>query len=137
MQITGAFLAEHAEVVDQKLNVTGGVFDSLRVPRLGVVDENGDQLAGWLHLVVLLQASQDDLDQPQESYRLTVEVVLSTGETRPVGDIAMTWESTDSHNRFWQVRFPLAAERDGRMVLMCSVDGGVPVSVPLHLTAVG
>jgi hypothetical protein len=55
MQITGAFLAVEAEIVDQKLNVKGGVLDWIGVPP-PIEDGDGNIAAGLVYLVTLLQA---------------------------------------------------------------------------------
>lgn len=56
MQIIGAFLAEHAEVVDQKLNVAGGILDWITIPKADQLDDHSERLAATYYLVTLMQA---------------------------------------------------------------------------------
>lgn len=67
--ITGAFIAVHAEIVDQKLNVTGGVLDWISVPKVGSVDDAGNPIGGLFYLVTLMQAGPDDQQKPQATER--------------------------------------------------------------------
>ncbi|MGV0595723.1 hypothetical protein [Mycolicibacterium porcinum] len=130
MQITGAFLAESAEVVDGKLNVSGGVLDWIGVPRRGEFDDAGNMAVGLVYLVTLMQATPDDHRKP---YRMTTEMVDSDGTSHVVADSDVEIDAHTGENRFWVTPIGVAAERSGRMVLIQSIDGGGSVSIPVEL----
>lgn len=130
MQIIGAFIAEYAEIVDQKLNVTGGVLDSLAVPRAGQLDESGEPIFGVAYLVTLMQAGPDDHERP---YRMTLEIVNSDGVSEVVADGPISVDAHQGENRFWVTPFGVQAEAEGRMVLVNTIEGGGTISVPVHL----
>lgn len=133
MQITGAFLAEHAEIVDGKLNVTGGVLDMVRAPAVGLTTEHGEQLALPLSLVTLMQAGPDDEGRP---YRMTLEVVSSNGEVTVLGDQEIPGGHRRGENHFWISDFGLTAHATGRVALIASIKGGGSVSVPVFVERV-
>lgn len=130
MQITGAFLALHADIVDDKLNVVGGVVDWLGVPRAGQVDEAGEPILGYAYLVTLMQAGPDDHGRP---YRMTLEMVDSAGESRVVADGEVAVDGHEGENRFWVTPFGIQAENEGRMVLVNTIEGGGSISVPVQI----
>ena len=132
MQITGAFLAEHAEIVDGKLNVTGGVLDLVRAPAVGLTTEHGEQLALPLSLVTLMQAGPDDEGR---TYRMTLEVVSSNGEVVVLGDQELP-ERRQGENHFWISDFGMTAHATGRVALIASIEGGGSVSVPVFVERV-
>lgn len=133
MQITGAFLAEHAEIVDGKLNVTGGVLDLVRAPAVGLTTERGEQLALPLSLVTLMQAGPDDEGRP---FRMTLEVVSSSGEVIVLGDQEIPGGHREGENYFWISDFGLTAHATGRVALIASIEGGGSVSVPVFVERV-
>ena len=116
MIVTGAFLAEAASVVDNKLNVTGGVLSRFVV--------GADRIAQFL-LVVLTQAETGDPD-----HRVDVEIWPPAGdeplriayqmpEAATVGEIGFAFFDVE-------VRLP----RDGRWVIVVTGGPGV-ISLPL------
>lgn len=131
MQITGAFLALDARIVEDKLNVVGGVVDWLSVPRAGKVDEAGQPVVGYAYLVTLMQAGPDDHQRP---YRMTVEMINSEGESRVVDDRQISVDAHRGENRFWVTPFGMPADKEGRMVLVVTIEGGGSFSVPVHIT---
>lgn len=133
MQITGAFLAEQAEIVDQKLNVQGGVLDWVAVPVTGLTNENGEQLVRPLTLVTLMQAGPDDEDRP---YRMKLEMVASDGDLVTIFDGEIPLGAHQGENRFWVTPFGLHAAKNGRMVLIQTIEGGGTVSVPIEVRIV-
>ncbi len=133
MQITGAFLAEHAEIVDGKLNVTGGVLDLVRAPAVGLTNENGDQLAMPLSLVTLMQAGPDDEGRP---YRMKLEVVSSNGDVIVLGDQEIPGSTLQRENHFWISDFGLTAQATGRVALIASIEGGGSATVPVFVEKV-
>ncbi|WP_203457429.1 hypothetical protein, partial [Mycolicibacterium sp. CBMA 361] len=130
VQITGAFIAIHAEIVDQKLNVTGGVLDWISVPKVGSVDDAGNPIGGLFYLVTLMQAGPDDQQKP---CRMKLELARhdQTVETLAEGEI--TFDGDTGENRFWVMPFVMQAERQGRMVLINSIEGGGFVSIPVDV----
>lgn len=120
MIVTGAFLAEAAAVVDNKLNVTGGVLSRYMV---------GPDRAAEFVLVVLIQTETDVPDR-----RIDVEIRPPTGDaplhtSYEVPEAAVTAEIGFAF-------FPVAARLpfDGRWVIV--VTGG-PGTVSLPLVVVG
>lgn len=131
--ITGGFLAENADIVDGKLNVTGGVLDWIAVPRSGQVDGAGNMLVGFVTLVTLMQATPDDHQKP---YRMTLEMVDSEGNANVVADGEVSVEAHTGENRFWVTPIALAAEKGGRMVLIQTIEGGGKISIPVEVRVV-
>jgi hypothetical protein len=131
MQITGAFLAVQAEIVDQKLNVTSGVLDWISVPRSGQVDGEGNVLVGVVYLVTLMQAGPDDSGKP---YRMTTELVDGEGSSHVVADEIISVETHSGENRFWVSPLFLSADGEGgRMVLIQAIEGGGSISIPVDV----
>ncbi|MEH3141339.1 MAG: hypothetical protein PGN37_14410 [Mycobacterium kyogaense] len=133
MQIVGAFLAEHAEIVDGKLNVTGGVLDVVKVPAVGLTNGNGEQLALPLALVTLMQAGPDDEGRP---YRMKLEVVSSNDDITVLGDQEIPGAHLAGENHFWISAFGLTTRTTGRVALIASIEGGGSVSVPVFVERV-
>lgn len=117
MIITGAFLAEAAAVVDNKLDVRGGVLSSYRVGQ--------DRMAN-VTLVVLTQAEAGDQD-----VRLNIETVRPDGDLQ-AAQVVIPDVALKGQNGF--AIFPLAikAEADGRYVLILTC-GGSSVSLMLSV----
>lgn len=133
MQITGAFLAENAEIVDQKLNVTGGVLDSITVPRSGQLDGKGNMLVGGVNVVTLMQAGPDDHQKP---YRMTTEIVDAEGNSHTLADGEISVDAHSGENRFWVTPLAIAgAGAGGRMVLNQTIEGGgsIAIAVEVHI----
>jgi hypothetical protein len=119
--ITGAFIAEEAEVVDAKLNVRGGVVDSMPLPPEGY--------AVPMHLVVLLQAGPEDVDRP---YRTVVEVVAPDGTQTTLIDQDIAVGAHRGVNRFWQWPIVVAAPTTGRISFLITI-GGTTLAVPIEV----
>jgi hypothetical protein len=128
--ITGGFLAERAEIVDQKLNVVGGVLDCCTVPKVGHVDSNGNQLFAFAYFVTLMQSGPDDCDQ---SHQMTLEMIDGCGVRQFVSNIDVTVGVESGANWFWVAPIALMAEESGRLVLMATIPGGGSTSVPIEL----
>ncbi len=117
--ITGAFLAEAAAVVNDKLDVTGGVLASYRV--------GSDRLAR-LVLVVLTQAETDGPIRQVE-----VEIRPPAGE-EPLHfayDLPEAVEAGEIGFAFFNMEVSLPS--DGRWIFVVTCGPGV-VSLPLQVT---
>lgn len=134
MQITGAFLAAHAEIVDQKLNVTGGVLDWIAVPEVGQRDADGNQAVGVYYLVTLMQAGPDDHHRP---YRMTTEAVDLDGSSRLLVDATIAVDAHQGENRFWVTPLGMAGTTSGRRVLVQTIEGGGSIALPVEVRVVG
>lgn len=130
MQITGAFLAAYAEIVDQKLNVTGGVLDWIAVPQIGQKDADGKPLVAIYYLVTLMQAGPDDHQKP---YRMTTEAVEVDGSSRVIADATIAFDAHSGENRFWVTPFGMAGQTSGRRVLVQSIEGGGSIALPVEV----
>ncbi|KAA8946838.1 hypothetical protein [Mycobacterium sp.] len=133
MQITGAFLAEHAEIVDQKLNVTGGVLDFITVPKRGQVDDAGNPIVAMVYLVTLMQASADDHQKP---YKMTTEIVEIDGSRHTFIDATIPVDAHSGENRFWVSQLGMSGGTSGRRVLVQTLDNGDSVAIPFELRVV-
>lgn len=119
MIVTGAFFADQAEIVDQKLNVTGGVLD-------WVATELNTPF-GPLDLVILLQSAADDADR--DSYDVKLDIFAPSGTVQTIaGPVQMNAHSGE--NRFWRTRFVFTFTEYGRHVFALTVDNS-EFSVPL------
>jgi len=133
MQITGAFLAEYAEIVDQKLNVTGGVLDFITVPERGQVDDAGSPIVAMVYLVTLMQAGADDRQRP---YKMTTEIVEVDGSRRTVIDAPISADAHSGENRFWVTAFGMSGGTSGRRVIVQTLDNGDSIALPFELRVV-
>lgn len=133
MQITGAFLAQDAQIVDNKLNVTGGVLDWIEVPRAGHLNDKGEMAAAVYSLVTLMQAGPDDHQKP---YRMTTEMVDPGGNKHVVADVTIAAGTHSGENRFLVSQVRITSEKNGRMVLIQTIDGGDSISIPVTLRIV-
>lgn len=133
MQITGAFLAEYAEIVDQKLNVTGGVLDFITVPKRGQVDDAGTPIVAMVYLVTLMQASADDHQKP---YKMTTEIVEIDGSRHTLIDATIAVDAHSGENRFWVSPLGMSGGTSGRRVLVQTLDNGDSVAIPFELRVV-
>jgi hypothetical protein len=133
MQITGGFLAAHAEIVDQKLNVTGGVLDWIGVPQIGQKDTAGNPLVAVYYLITLMQAGPDDHQKP---YRMTTEVVEVDGSSRVLVDATIAVDAHSGENRFWVTPFGMAGSTSGRRVVVQTIDGGGSIAIPVEVRVV-
>lgn len=118
--ITGAFFAERATAVDDKLNVRGGVISGVRVGADRLLD---------VSLVVLLQAAQlDDVGAPVVEFEL-----------RPPNDedplrlpLRVRNEALSSDGGFQIYGIRVSVPFDGRWVCLVSA-GGARVLLPLTI----
>ncbi|MFV0494240.1 hypothetical protein [Mycobacterium sp.] len=114
--LVGAFLAESARAVDNKLNVSGGVL--LRY----AVDE--DRRAEFL-LVILTQAETGDPDR-----RVEVEIVPPTDDDPLTLDFDLPEAATSAELGFAMFPIDVKLPVNGRWVLVVTGGAGV-VSLPL------
>ena len=113
--IVGAFLAEAAAAVDNKLNVSGGVLLRFAV--------EADRLAQFL-LVVLTQAT----DSPDR--RIEVEIVPPTDDESLTIEYELPEAATMAELGFAIFPIEVTLPVDGRWVLMVSGGAGM-ISLPL------
>jgi hypothetical protein len=116
MIVTGAFLAEAASVVDNKLNVTGGVLSKFMV--------GPDRLASFL-LVVLTQSEADDPDT-----RVHVEIWPPTGDKPLRAAYDMPEQALYGEIGFAYFPVEVTLPADGRWVIVVAGGPGV-ISLPL------
>ncbi len=135
MQITGVFLAEYAEIVDKKLNVTGGVLDFITVPKRGQVDDAGNPIVAMVYLVTLMQASPDDHQKP---YKMTTEIVEIDGSRHTFIDATIAVDSHSGENRFWVSSLGMSGGTSGRRPPRDrqTLDNGDSVAIPFELRVV-
>ena len=115
MIVTGAFLAEAAASVDNKLHVWGGVLDACQV--------GPDRLAK-VTLVVLTQAEAGD-----SAAKVDVEIIPPSGDSVKL-QLDVPEGSLSGENGFAYFHLGIPAEADGRYVLLVTSGGGA-VSLPL------
>jgi hypothetical protein len=133
MQITGGFLAERAEIVDQKLNLIGGILDWIVVPKAGQFNEQGQRLVATYYMVTLMQASPDDHQKP---FRLKTELVDPSGGTSVLIDQPIAFDSNFGENRFYVSQLNIAAPYGGRVTFIQTIDNGDPIAIPVELRVV-
>lgn len=131
MKIMAAFLAQHAEIVDGKLNVTGGVLDWIGAPRTGQVDEQGNPIVSNYFIVTLMQAGPDD---HQKLHRVTTEAAYADGTRRLLAQATIAVDSGE--NWFCVSRFGVATDVSGREVLVQTLDDGESVTLPVEVRVV-
>lgn len=120
MIVTGAFLAEAASVVDNKLSVTGGVLSRFVV--------GPDRLAAFT-LVLLTQAEADDPDR-----LVAVEIWPPSGD-KPLQisyEVPEAAAASEIGFAFFDLEVNLPS--DGRWVLLVSGGAGA-VSLPLEVSS--
>ncbi|MBS9534059.1 hypothetical protein KIH27_10735 [Mycobacterium sp. M1] len=135
MQIEGLFLAEDAQVVDNKLYATGGVPKSIQVPRAGQLNDEGEMAAASYSLVTLMEFGPDDGTRP---YRMTTELVDAEGNKRVVADgeiipVTSAPGAGAGEKCFSVSELRINADKDGRMMLVQTIDGGSSMSIPVTL----
>jgi hypothetical protein len=118
--ITGAFLAESASVVDNKLNVSGGVLSRFMV--------DVDRLAKLL-LVVLTQAETGNPDR-----RVHVEIMPPTGDESQSLEFELPAAAAGGEIGFAYFRIEVVLPVDGRWVIVVRGGAGV-VSLPLMVNS--
>jgi len=117
--VTGALLAESASVVDNKLNITGGVISACRV---------GPERTAQATLVVLMQPESTDRDP-----KIALEVTDPSGNTETVQlDVPPSSLGGEVGFVFYPIQMPLPA--DGRYVLAVSSNNGF-VALPLNVSS--
>lgn len=117
--ITGAFLAESASVVDNKLQVTGGVLSRFMV--------DVDRVAELL-LVVLTQAETDNPDR-----RVEVEIRPPTDDEPQFLEFELPEAAAGGEIGFAFFGIEAIFPFDGRWVIVVTGGAGV-VSLPLMVT---
>lgn len=117
--ITGAFLAESASVVDNKLNVSGGVLSGYMV--------GPDRLAQFV-LVVLTQAETDSPDR-----RLGVEIRPPTDDEPMTMEYELPESAAGGEIGFAFFDVEVSLPVDGRWVIVVTGGPGV-FSLPLHVS---
>jgi hypothetical protein len=117
--ITGAFLAESAKVVENKLNVSGGVLSRFMV--------DADRTAQLL-LVVLTQAETDDPDRCVE-----VEIRPPTDDAPHYLEFELPASAAGGEIGFAFFGIEVILPYDGRWVMVITGGAGV-VSLPLMVT---
>jgi hypothetical protein len=125
--VTGAFLAEHAEIVDDKLNVAGGVLDSVNIPK-PVEDGNGNIAIGLVALVVLLRADRVD---EEVGHQIRIELVEQDGARQLAAQIDMD-DAFGGENRFLVWHVPFNIHTTGRVNVVITADGNEPFELAVH-----
>ena len=115
--LTGAFLAEAAAAVDNKLDVRGGVLAACEV---------GPDHIAKVTLVVLTRAEAGD-----KAAKLNIEVVKPSGDSESV-ELDIPGATLGGENGFAFFPIGIQAETYGRYVLEVTSGGG-SVSLPLRL----
>jgi hypothetical protein len=118
--ITGAFIAESASVVDNKLNVSGGVLSRFMV--------DVDRLAVLL-LVVLTQAETDNPER-----RVNVEIRPPTDDEPLSLEFELPEAAAGGEIGFAFFTIEVVLPVDGRWVIVVTGGAGV-VSLPLMVTS--
>ena len=121
MVIVGAFLAEAASVVDNKLNVSGGVLSGYMV---------GPERVAQFVLVVLTQSVVDNPDREIE-----VEVRPPTDDPPLFMTYALPAAAASGEIGFAFFNVEVDLPTDGRWVFLITSGAGV-VSLPLEVTGV-
>ncbi|BBX64003.1 hypothetical protein MSAS_31770 [Mycobacterium saskatchewanense] len=120
MVVTGAFLAEAAATVDNKLNVTGGVLSRFTV---------GPDRRVRFVLVILMRADSNDSDR-----RVDVELKPPTLDDSLVERFEVPEASIGEFPGFAFFDIEAALPTDGRWAVEVTA-GGETVSLPLVVTA--
>lgn len=117
--ITGAFLAEAAAVVNNKLDVSGGVLSRYRV--------GPDRVAR----VVLVVLTQTETDGPVRRVEVEIRSPADGDPQQVVYDLPLAAAGGEIGFAFFNVEVSLPT--DGRWVFVVTCGPGV-VSLPLHVT---
>ena len=118
MIVTGALLAESASVVDNKLNIEGGVVSACKV---------GPERAALATLVVLIQPEANDQDP-----KITIKIVDPSGNSDEAQvEVPPSSLGGEVGFVFFPMRMPLPL--DGRYLISASSDHGF-VSLPLNVS---
>ncbi|MDY6995218.1 MAG: hypothetical protein SW019_01395 [Actinomycetota bacterium] len=118
MIVTGALLAESASVVDNKLNVTGGVVSTYRMGSHPIIP---------VTLVVLTRSQPFDM-----APTLTVTITNPAGESRDV-ELEVPLASLGGEIGFFCVPLRIPVPALGRYTVVLPAQGG---SIELPLTVV-
>ncbi|QGJ87281.1 hypothetical protein SEA_WOCKET_35 [Gordonia phage Wocket] len=121
MLITGLLIAEHAETVDKKINIYGGILDTWGI--------HPESMTGQFELVILLQASIEDEGR---DYELSIEVLDPDGEVLGRIDRTITADRGDGENRGIHQTIRTTFRRPGRHVFIVTADG-TTATVPLTI----
>ena len=116
MILTGAFLAEQAATIDNKLNVAGGVLSKFTV---------GPDRSASLVLVVLTRADSDNSDR-----RVEVELIPPTGEAPVLRRFEVPEASIGEFPGFAFFGIDASLPVDGRWVIVVT-GGSEAITLPL------
>ncbi len=116
MILTGAFLAEQAATIDNKLNVAGGVLSKFTV--------GPDRSASFV-LVVLTRADSDNSDR-----RVEVELIPPTGEAPVLRRFEVPEASIGEFPGFAFFGIDASLPVDGRWVIVVT-GGSEAITLPL------
>jgi hypothetical protein len=114
--LTGAFLAEQAATIDNKLNVAGGVLSKFTV---------GPDRSASLVLVVLTRADSDNSDR-----RVEVELIPPTGEAPVLRRFEVPEASIGEFPGFAFFGIDASLPVDGRWVIVVT-GGSEAITLPL------
>ena len=119
MIVTGALLAQSADVVDNKLDIKGGVVDSFHA---------GADRRAWVTLVVLIKPELLDLGPT-----IDVTITAPQGDTK---DLNLEVPRSSLGGEVGFVLYPLVVPVpvNGRYVLTVSALGGGSVTLPLKVS---
>ncbi len=117
--VTGALLAESASVVDNKLNIEGGVVSTCQV---------GPERAARATLVVLIQPEPSD-----QNPKIDIKITDPTGSS---GDVQLDVPDSSLGGEVGFVFFPMQVPLpiDGRYLISVSSNHGF-VSLPLTVSS--
>jgi len=128
MRISGAFLAEKVEAVDNKLNVKGGVISRFKVGRdrvaqfdIVVLTQGDDGDTGASDRLVVIEVSPPDGGEPLHMHR-ELPMSLMNGD---VGFACFQFQLTLNVNGRWNIAMKGAA---GDVSLPLTVSGPLPRS---------
>lgn len=123
MIVTGAFLAEFANVSEQKLNVIGGVLDWFAIPR-----DRVEPFVVPLTMVVLLQSEAEDDGRAD----IRIEVLVPESEATVVGSIQVQLPPEADHG-FQVAQFMVDVVRTGRHIFILSTPSGDPFTLAITM----
>lgn len=119
MRISGAFLAEKTEAVDNKLNVRGGVISKYNV---------GPDRVAQFDIVVLTQADTGDAD-----HRVVIDISPPNGGEPIHMHRALPANLLDAETGFASFQFRLTLPVNGRWIITMTGAAGA-VSLPLTVS---
>lgn len=121
MIVTGAFIAEHAEAVDNKLNVTGGIISRWKV---------GDDRIARLVIVVMTQAEPGSTDN-----NLTIDVYppdVVSAEPLRIHNVELPQVTVNNEIGFAIFGLGISLPFNGRWRIVIEASGG-SAALPLNV----